>query len=208
MEAGVDLSFRAPFRERFATTSLIQVGGRGNRNFEWPEGITVQDFVVSHVDGLQQHPAATIPADVLANLFNQGKLNGAIESADLVTLAMQLEARRRKQEDQNSLVAAERERRYPEVATLGRIIDADTRLVVVDPLLRERIIARERLSARELLSGSVQVWAKKIAFLGLEPLPGRREIYWWPHAYDASFLGYMAGALGLRDIASGNALII
>jgi CRISPR-associated endonuclease/helicase Cas3 len=52
MEAGVDLSFRTPFRERFATASLIQIGGRGNRNFEWSEGVTVHDFAVSHVDGL------------------------------------------------------------------------------------------------------------------------------------------------------------
>jgi CRISPR-associated endonuclease/helicase Cas3 len=208
MEAGVDLSFRTPFRERFATTSLIQIGGRGNRNFEWSEGVTVHDFVVSHIDGLQQHPAAAIPADVLADLFNQGKLTGSLSPADLVTAAMKLEIRRRRREDQNGLVAAERERRYPEVATLGRVIDADTRLVVVDPSLRESIIAREKLSARELLSGSVQIWAKKIDLLALDSLPGRREIYWWPYAYDASFLGYMAGALDLRDVMNGKALIV
>jgi CRISPR-associated endonuclease/helicase Cas3 len=121
---------------------------------------------------------------------------------------MRLEIRRRRREDQNGLVAAERERRYPEVARLGRVIDADTRLVVVDPLLHERIIAREKLSTRELLSGSVQIWAKKIDLLALDSLPGRREIYWWPHAYDASFLGYMAGALDLRDVMNGKALII
>jgi CRISPR-associated endonuclease/helicase Cas3 len=208
MEAGVDMSFRTPFRERFATTSLIQIGGRGNRNFEWPEGAVVHDFVVSHVEGLRQHPAATIPASVLEELFKQGKFGGIIDPAELVTLAMQLELRRRKQDDHNRLVTAERERCYPEVAALGRVIDVDTRLVVIDPLLRDRIIARERLSTREILSGSVQIWANKIAFLALQPLPGRQEIYWWPHKYDASFLGYMAGALDFRGVTEGNALII
>jgi hypothetical protein len=80
---------------------------------------------------------------------------------------MRLEARRRNQEDQNSLVSAEYDRRYPDVARLGRIIDADTRPVVVDRVLRDRIVARERLSAQEFLSGSVQIWAKKIDLLAL-----------------------------------------
>jgi CRISPR-associated endonuclease/helicase Cas3 len=208
MEAGVDLSFRTPFRERFSTASLIQIGGRGNRNFEWPEGVTVHDFVVSHVDGLQQHPAAAVPADILANLFNQRKFDEVIDPADLVTLAMRLEMRRHNQENHNKLVTAERERDYPDVAVLSRVIDADTRLVVVDPSLRERIIAHERVSARELLLGSVQIWAKKIDLFALEPLPGRQEIYWWPHAYDAAFLGYMAGALDLSDVVNGKTLII
>lgn len=207
MEAGVDLSFRTPFRERFATTSLIQIGGRGNRNFEWSEGVTVHDFVVSHIDGLQQHPAATLPGSVLEELFKQGKLGGPVDPAALVTLAMRHEMKRRNQNG-DRLAAAERERRYPCVAKLGRVIEGDTRLVVVDSALRDRIIARERISTRELLLGSVQIWAEKIRLLALDCLPGRREIYWWPHAYDASFLGYMAGALDLRDVRNGKALII
>jgi hypothetical protein len=44
----------------------------------------------------------------------------------------------------------------------------------------------------------VQIWAKKIAQLRLEPLPGRQEVYTWPYAYDPHFLGYMAGVLELR----------
>ncbi len=71
MEAGVDLSFRTPFREHFAATSLIQIGGRGNRNFEWPEGVTVHDFIVDHVEGLKPHPAAKESAGVLADLFGE-----------------------------------------------------------------------------------------------------------------------------------------
>jgi CRISPR-associated endonuclease/helicase Cas3 len=208
MEAGIDLSFRTPFRERFATASLIQIGGRGNRNFEWSGGVTVHDFVVSHVDGLQQHPAATIPANVLEDLFDQGRFAGSINHADLVTLAMRLEMRQRKQDNRDRLVIAECERHYPNVAVLGRVIDASTSIVVVDPSLRERIIAREQLSAREVLIGSVQIWARKIDLLALDTLPGRQEIYWWPHAYDASFLGYMAGALNLRDVVNGKALIV
>ena len=121
---------------------------------------------------------------------------------------MQREVRQHKQESRDELLNAEREHRYPNVAALGRVINTDTRLVVVDPLLRDRIVARERLSSRELLFGSVQIWANKVDTLGLEPLPGRKEIYWWPHGYDANFIGYMKGALWLSDISNGGTFIL
>jgi CRISPR-associated endonuclease/helicase Cas3 len=209
MEAGVDISFRTPFRERFATTSLIQIGGRGNRNFEWSEGVTVYDFLVSPIDGLKAHPAAAVSAEVLADLFRDKEFEKAIDPAQLVTLAMRKEIRRRGQPHENALLTAENEKRYPDAAKYGKVIDeADTRLVVVDQDLKNRIIDRERVSMRELLSGSVQIWANKIDGLGLDPLPGRDEIFWWPHAYDPTFLGYMEGALFLDGVAEGAAIVI
>ncbi len=60
---------------------------------------------------------------------------------------------------------------------------------------------------RDILSGSVQIWANKMESLGLESLPNRQEIFWWPHAYDPEFLGYMEGALFLEAVASGESLI-
>lgn len=208
MEAGVDISFRTPFRESFATTSLIQIGGRGNRNFEWSEGVTVYDFLVSHIDGLKDHPAAAISAEVLYDLFRNNEFKKAVDPAQLVTLAMRKEIRRPGQPHENALLTAENEKRYPEAAKYGKVIDADTRLVVVDQDLRNRIIARERVSMQELLSGSVQIWTNKIDRLGLDSLPGRDEIFWWPHAYDPTFLGYMEGALFLEGVAEGAAIII
>lgn len=211
MEAGVDLSFRTPFRERFATTSLIQIGGRGNRHAEWPGGATVHDFIVSHQGGLTRHPAAEVPADVLAELFEEGAFdNRRIDPAELVTLAMRKEIRRNNRDSTKMLLVAERDRCYPEVAEYGRVIDADTRLVVVDPTLRDRIVGREHVSVRELLSGSVQIWSRQIIKLGLDnnSLPGRDDIFWWPYAYDPAFLGYMEGALRLDEVARGDVVII
>ena len=55
----------------------------------------------------------------------------------------------------------------------------------------------------------MQIYASKIPGFGLgESLPGRADVYWWPNAYDGSFLGYMEGALSLAEIASGKAFII
>ncbi|WP_295046690.1 DEAD/DEAH box helicase [uncultured Paracoccus sp.] len=208
MEAGVDLSFRTPFRERFSTASLIQISGRGNRNAEWSEGVTVHDFTISHSDGLKAHPAANIPANILARLFEQGKFRGQIDPAELVTLAMRMEMRQRNSgHSVEMLVDAENERRYPDVAEQGRVIESDTRLVVVDSVLRDRLIGRDKVATRDLLAGSVQVWANRTSHLGLDPLPGREDIYWWPHAYDPNFLGYMAGALFLDAVSKGEAVI-
>jgi hypothetical protein len=90
-------------------------------------------------------------------------------------------------------------------------------LVVVDEALKNRVIEREHVSTRELLAGSVQIWTRKIDRLGLDPfrllglndpLPGRDEIFWWPHAYDPTFLGYMEGALFLEGVAEGAAIIV
>jgi CRISPR-associated endonuclease/helicase Cas3 len=208
MEAGVDLSFRSPFRERFAATSLIQIGGRGNRNFEWSEGVTVTDFIVANVDGLNKHLAAEAPADILAEFFGNRMFDGEIDPAAIVTLAMRKEMKRGGPASSNSLCAAETARRYPEVAGLGRVINADTRLVIVDLRLRDRVVDRDQSSMRDLLSGSVQIWANKIEQLGLERLRGRDEIFWWPHAYDGEFLGYMEGALYLQSVRAGHAVIV
>lgn len=74
--------------------------------------------------------------------------------------------------------------------------------MVVDRNLADRLKASERLSFQEILSGSVQVWARRIETLGLRAVPGRRELYEWPHEYN-DFLGYMAGVLKMRTFLEG-----
>ncbi|MFB2552228.1 hypothetical protein [Ensifer soli] len=144
----------------------------------------------------------------MARLFEQGKFRGQIDPAELVTLAMRMEMQQRNSGGRiGLLVDAENERRYPDVAEQGRVIDSDNRLVVVDSVLRDRLIGRDKVAMRDLLAGSVQVWANRTGHLGLDPLPGREDIYWWPHAYDPNFLGYMAGALFLDAVSKGETVI-
>lgn len=209
MEAGVDVSFRTPFRERFATASLIQIGGRANRNAEWPDGVLIYDFVVDDDgSGLKPHPAARVPADVLRALFAEGRLAGQVDPAAIVTEALQREIRDLSHKGETALAKAERTRNYPDVAECGRVIDTDTRLVVVDHALKHQLTARKRVPVRKLLAGSVQIWAHKLDQLGLDPVPGRADVWWWPHEYDANFLGYMAGALKLLSIQNGATFIV
>ena len=200
MEAGVDVSFRTCFRERFATASLIQIGGRGNRNFTWPEGSTIFDFLIDAADGLTRHPGAGAAADVLGALFEEGALAGQVDPAELVTRAMRREMRRRGKPLTDHLGEAEASANYPDVESLGRMIDAETKLVVVDAELRDRIAARERVTQAEVLHGSVQIWASKIDALALDPIRGREGVFWFPHKYDPAFLGYMEGVLELGEM--------
>lgn len=207
MEAGVDVSFRTGFRERFATTSLVQIGGRINRNSEYGDGADVYDFLITKGEGLTSHPDARAPSAVLQKLFEGGALEGQVDPAGLVTNAM-VRQMRDGQLTPDLLGQAEQDANYPDVASLARLIDADTRFVIVDPTLRERVAARDRLALRDILAGSVQMWSHKIDAFALEPVAGRTDVYWWPHGYDAAFLGYMDGALRLEAIAAGAAFIL
>lgn len=205
VEAGVDLSFRTAFRERFSTASLFQIGGRVNRHGEWEpsDGGKVFDFSLDSGDGIVSHPAARLSASILFDQIDTGLLAAEnLDPAERVTCAMVSELRRAAINGSDPLCKAERARDYPTVAKLGRIITADTRLVVVDMVLRDRIAARERVDFVSLVRGSVQIWANKLEKLGVQQIPGRHDLFWWPHEYDAGFLGYMAGALRIQDFVN------
>jgi CRISPR-associated endonuclease/helicase Cas3 len=196
LEAGLNLSFRTGFRERFSTANLIQTGGRVNRNGEHNDqgGAIVFDFILDPVDGITRHPGARDPGEVLKRQFARGDFCRMSPTA-LVSAAMAEELRNGPAQDQ--LTKAEKEKDYPKVAQHGRVIQADTRVVVVDSNLACRLHSGERLSFQEILVGSVQLWAQRIEALELTAFRERRELYEWPHKYDG-FLGYMAGVLEMR----------
>ena len=211
VESGVDFSFRTAFRERFSTASLIQVGGRVNRHSEFNAagGSTVFDFLIDPDGGITEHPAARISRAVLRTQFREGRFaRGDLVPAQLVTEAMAEEIRSRGGLGRDAVGEAEARRDYPTVADEGRVIQADTRLVIVDPFLREQIEQHRPLGFRTLLEGSVQIWVTKVNLLGLSALPGRREVYFWPHEYDPEMLGYMAGVLRLRQFMEQGGAII
>ena len=202
IEAGVDLSFRCAFRERFAAASTIQVGGRVNRHGEYDSdgGGVVYDFALDDKT-ITQHRGAAISADVLRRLMAADELNRRNPS-DIVTLAMREELSALGGLGADPLLKAEDARDYPAVKNHGRVINADTRIVVVDEHLKRQLIERKPVDFQELLRGSVHLWATKIDKLGLAQLPGRRDLYAWNHDYDPDFLGYMAGVFRLQSFLS------
>lgn len=212
VEAGVDLSFRSAFRERFATASAIQVGGRVNRHGEHNEygGGKVYDFGLAD-EGITQHPAANVSAGVLQRFIGMDMLNSA-NPADVVTQAMRQELRDCGGLPSDLLLKAESEQNYPKVKELGRVIDADTRFVVIDPHLKEALKRHMPVDFKTLLQGSVQIWANKIHKLALEPLTSHRsfssDIYLWNYDYDPDFLGYMKSVLKLEEFISAGGAVI
>ena len=209
VEAGVDFSFRCAFRERFAVSSILQVGGRVNRHGEYDAqgGSLVSDFALAD-QLITSHPAAEVSADVLRDFLSKGDLDNP-NAADLVTRAMREELRRLPAEAGKQLLEAELKRNYPEVAKLGRVISDDTRLVVVDPRLKALLRRGRRVSFRELLEGSVQLWAKKIEKLGCEQVPHRGdELYLWNSRYDPDFLGIMAGVLVQEEFLMAGGYVV
>ncbi len=213
VEAGVDFSFRCAFRERFSAASIIQVGGRVNRHGEYDNcgGGAVYDVALSD-KRITEHPAASVSADVLKSLMDDGKLSLS-SPADAVTEAMRDELRICGGLPSDLLSKAESERNYPKVKELSRVIDTDTRFVVVDPDLKASLKAFKAVDFKTLLQGSVQIWAKKIEKLGLSPLNrGSRfsefDIYEWGYDYDPDFLGYMKGVLKLEEFISAGGAVI
>jgi CRISPR-associated endonuclease/helicase Cas3 len=198
LEAGLDFSFWTGFRERFGISSLLQTAGRINRNSEYDArgGGVVFDVALAG-PGTTQHPAAAISADIVRESFENDRINHD-KTADLVSWAMREEIERAGGLGVDALCSAENARNYQDVKELGKVIVADTRLVVVDRRIKRRLREQQPIGFRDLLQGSVQIWGNKILDLGLEVAPGREDIFLWsdaPKDYEPDFLGYMAGIL-------------
>lgn len=203
VEAGMDFSFRTGFRESCSTASLIQVSGRVSRGAEHPEAV-VWDFRI--LDSfLSQHPGFTVPRRVLDNLFDDALLETQSPS-ELAKEAMRREVTAKDEDRARQIRIAEDGMEYPQVAELCRVIDSDTRTVVIDPGLVEALRRGEHVSYRQLLLHSVQIWTDRAAKLPLAPVFSSRTrkddsniLYAWTAAYDPDFLGYMAGVIPLLE---------
>jgi CRISPR-associated endonuclease/helicase Cas3 len=211
IEAGMNFSFHTGFRERSSTASLIQVGGRVNRGDEF-EDAEVWDLLLGD-DRLSKNLALTVSRSALDRI-SVDELN-QMRPDCLATCAMSREWTFDAAAKARQLIKDENCMEYKQVSQQCRVIDADTRTVIIDPSLAESVKKGEKVSSTELMKYSVQIWACKIDFnkLALEPLTHSNckddsTIYQWPYDYDPDFLGYMKGVLKLKEfISSGGAII-
>ena len=204
VEAGMNFSFRTAFRESCGAASLIQVGGRVNRHGEW-DGAEVFDFRVSD-PLLNHHPAFDVSRDVLGRLFSEDAL-ARCTPTEAVTEAMRREVMSGHNPKAARIKSLEKKMDYPGVASLCRVIEADTRLVVIDKRVLAALGNHEKVNPLALLRGSVQLWSAKIKDLDVQPIAGRQELYAWTKEYDPDFLGYMAGVLPLIYVRQGGFVI-
>jgi CRISPR-associated endonuclease/helicase Cas3 len=193
VEAGMDFSFRTAFREHCGMVNLIQIGGRVNRSGDYATA-EVWDFRV--LDSLlPPHPAFQASQEVLEELFRENAVN--LQSS---TEAIRREVQRESiKKPSDKLQDREKKLDYPEVAKLCRIIESDTRMVVIDLEIVQALERWEKVTRSDLVKHSVQIWNNKLKSLPTRPVRGNEELLAWIGPYDADFLGYMAGVIPLLE---------
>lgn len=199
VEAGVDLSFRTGLRENASLVSLIQVGGRVNRHKETDQA-DVWSFSLQTTDLLRQHPGFKDSSKVLESMFAENRTSPD-DCKEALRREVCLSGLKDKIRDRE--IAMD----FPEVHSLFRVIDADTRTVVVDETIKQRLKKWDAVPWKEIQNHSVQIWGTRIESLSIPQFSQYPDLYEWNLAYD-DFIGYMAGVLTVDDfVAMGGAAI-
>lgn len=193
VEAGVDLSFRTGLRERCSLNSLIQIGGRVNRQGQ-DSNAKVWDFQLRYEGLLKKHPAFDTSARILNELFSEGCV-GPQWSTEAMRREIRWEGMRK---ISNEILMAERNLQFPDVDEKFKVIDSNTVTAVVDQELIALLEQRKRIDRNALQSLSVQIWGYRKEELALKPINGFSDLYAWTLMYD-DFLGYMAGVLQMLN---------
>jgi len=198
VESGLNFSFSTGFRQRSSTASLVQTAGRVNRSGERGDGCHVWDFEFQNTDQLPNNPSLKRASEALAVLLHEGSISpdAPTNLQSICLQAMRYEFSPRLQGDAHKTVRAEIDMDYPRVAERCRVIDSDTRLVLIDRGLFRALASGGRLPYSTLTGRSVQVYGSKIEKLGFERvLSHSDELYVLPEgwAYDPDCFGYMAG---------------
>lgn len=209
IEAGMNFSFRVGFRERASAASLIQIGGRTSRGDEFNDA-EVWDLLLRD-DRFRSNPSIS-PSRQALDRFTVDELNH-LHSTELATLAMRREWTSGAEERARQLIELEKGMEYPSVSMECRVIDTNTRTVIIDESLAEAVRRGDKVSRTELMKYSVQIWANKIDKLDLQPVfhsvrSSDSNIYMWQYEYDPDFLGYMKGVLKLEKFISDGGAII
>lgn len=199
IEAGVDLSFRNGFRELGSLVSLLQASGRVNREGHLDDA-EMWTFCILEDGMLKLNPGLKEAAAVLKGYFERNRAIAPELSSQSLADEIALYGLSPKHKD---LVSNEKLQNFREVEEDFKIIDSDTRLVVVDPAVAKRL-QYGKVDWQELQKVSVQIAKYKLDELRTPMIMDR--IYRWNLEYDG-FLGYMAGIVKLKKYR-GEAIII
>ncbi|WP_242954653.1 CRISPR-associated helicase/endonuclease Cas3 [Desulfitobacterium chlororespirans] len=199
IEAGVNLSFRTGFRELGPLVSLLQASGRVNR-----EGVLdnaeMWTFCILEDGMLKLNPGLKEAAAVLKRYFEGNRAIVPELSTQSLTDEIALYGLSGKHKN---LVTNEKLQNFRKVEEDFKVIDSDTRLVVVDPSMAKRL-QYGKVDWKKLQKASVQIAKYKLDELRTPMVMDK--IYRWNLEYDG-FLGYMAGIVKLKKY-SGGAIII
>ena len=199
VEAGVDLSFRTGFRELGSLVSLLQAAGRVNREGSVADA-EIWTFCLAEDKMLRTNPGMKESATVLRGYFESNvEINPELSTKSIEDeLELYGVAEKHKK-----LVDNEMLQNFPFIEEKFRVIDTDTRIVVIDSDMADGI-CRGNIDWKELQKNSVQIAKYKLDELRTPIIID--SIYKWNLDYDG-FLGYMSGIVKLKKY-SGGAIII
>lgn len=199
VEAGVDLSFRTGFRELGSLVSLLQAAGRVNREGSFTDA-EIWIFCLAEDKMLRTNPGMKESATVLRGYFESNvEINPELSTKSIEDeLKLYGVAEKHKK-----LVDNEMLQNFPFIEEKFRVIDTDTRIVVIDRDMTDRI-CRGNIDWKELQKNSVQIAKYKLDELRTPEV--LEDIYIWNLNYN-DFLGYMAGIIQLKKF-DGEAMII
>lgn len=201
VEAGVNLSFKTGFREAASLVSLLQTSGRVNRHGNYNQAM-VWSFTLKEQDLLKKHPSMRDSANILLELFSSGETI----SPSLCTEAFRREIRLGGS-FQRSLLDSDNKMRFPQVEKDFRVINSDTRVVVIDKEIIEKLENHRAVTWQDIQKYSVHIWGYRLSELKVPEILASPGIYKWNYAYN-NFIGYMTGILPIESVKNGNICII
>lgn len=195
VEAGVNLSFRNGFRELGSLVSLLQASGRVNREGLYNNS-EIWTFCITESEMLKINPGLKNAAAVLRQVIERGETI----SPELSTKSIQEEIALYGLSGINKkLIDNEKLMNFRWIDKEYKVIDADTRIVVVDPCIANKLHCAE-LNWQDLQKVSVHIAKYKLDELKTPVIVD--NIYQWNLGYD-NFLGYMAGIIQLKKFEGG-----
>ncbi|HUU53093.1 MAG TPA: CRISPR-associated endonuclease Cas3'' [Candidatus Bathyarchaeia archaeon] len=203
VEAGMNFSFRTGFREAFSVSSTLQPAGRINRHFS--EDDAVLYVFTTTGSAFNKHPAADTFS--LFKCFDENWFEKKNPS-ELMHSAMMSQWNRVDRNLLEQMLRDERNRNFEIINQNFRVIEADTRTVLISDSIREEIENYGKVSWQEIQKNSVQLWGTKIAKLALQEIRDTGIYYINEDLYDAELLGIMKFILGIEDfLRDGGAVI-
>ena len=204
VEAGMNFSFKTGFREAFSVSSTLQPAGRINRHFS-EENAVLYVFTTTGT-AFNKHPAA----DTFAlfecfdkNWFKKKNPSELMQNATMLQWNSRVDRSLVEQ-----MLRDEGSHNFEFVKQNFKVIEADTKTVLISDNMRKEIENYEKVNWQEIQKNSVQLWGAKIAKLALQEIRNTGIYYINEDLYDNELIGVMKFILGVEDfLRDGGAVI-